>query len=433
MAVGVLTRPRALRPLRRRGYRLLVGSVAASLTATGMWLVAVTWQVIDLGGGPSDLSVTAAAYSAGLLAAVLLGGLAADRRSKRAVLISAEAVRVATALAVGVLSLTGSLRMWQLAVAAVLVGAAEAFYYPAYSALVPVLLPAEELLAANGVEAALRPAAERAVGPAIAGGVVAAFSPGLAVLTAAAGWLLALLPLLGLRVPAGSSPDGSGRGSVLRGLAEGFGFLFRTRWLAATLCYASAWALTVLGPVEVLLPFAVRDRVGGGPSAYALVLASFGLASALGSLAVASWRLPRRYLTTLLLLWGSGITPLAAFGLTEHVAVMVVAAAVVGFTDAIAMVIWGTLLQRRVPPHLLGRVSSLDFFVSLTLMPVSMALAGPVGETIGLTAAFVVAAAVPAVAAPLTILVWRLHRDEVAHPLDRTEDTDRAPAATAGS
>jgi hypothetical protein len=43
------------------------------------------------------------------------------------------------------------------------------------------------------------------------------------------------------------------------------------------------------------------------------------------------------------------------------------------------MVIWGTLLQRRVPPHLLGRVSSLDFFVSLALMPVSMALAGPAG------------------------------------------------------
>ena len=71
-------------------------------------------------------------------------------------------------------------------------------------------------------------------------------------------------------------------------------------------------------------------------------------------------------------------------GLTRELWVMAVATFVVGFTVAAAMVIWGTLLQRRVPRHLLGRVSSLDFFVSLALMPVSMALAGPAGEPIGI-------------------------------------------------
>ena len=107
---------------------------------------------------------------------------------------------------------------------------------------------------------------------------------------------------------------------------------------------------------------------------------------------MASVRLPRRYLTVMLLCWGLGALPLAAFGLSTLLWVMVVASLVVGITDAAAMVIWGTLLQRRVPPHLLGRVSSLDFFVSLALMPVSMALAGPVGERIGIPATFVVAA-----------------------------------------
>ena len=81
------------------------------------------------------------------------------------------------------------------------------------------------------------------------------------------------------------------------------------------------------------------------------------------------------------------------------------------------MVIWGTLLQRRVPTHLLGRVSSLDFFVSLALMPVSMALAGPVGERIGIPATFVVAAVVPPVLAMVALLAWRLPREELAHPL----------------
>ena len=82
------------------------------------------------------------------------------------------------------------------------------------------------------------------------------------------------------------------------------------------------------------------------------------------------------------------------------------------------MVIWGTLLQRRVPPHLLGRVSSLDFFVSLALMPVSMAVAGPVGEWIGIPMTFVLAGAVPVFLAVAAILAWRLPADEIAHPLD---------------
>ena len=133
---------------------------------------------------------------------------------------------------------------------------------------------------------------------------------------------------------------------------------------------------------------------------------------------MSSLRLPRRYLTVMLLCWGLGALPLAAFGLATALWVMVLASFTVGFTGATAEVIWGTLLQRRVPSHLLGRVSSLDFFVSLALLPVSMALSGPVGEWIGIPTTFVIAALVPPVLAVVAIVAWRLPRDEVAHPLD---------------
>ena len=199
-----------------------------------------------------------------------------------------------------------------------------------------------------------------------------------------------------------------------------------TRW-AATLAFATLYVLVVMGPFEVLLPFAIRDRVGGGPGALSLVLAAYGVGSAAGALLVSSARLPRRYLTVMLLCWGLGALPLAAFGLSTLLWVMVVASLVLGVTDAAAMVIWGTLLQRRVPAHLLGRVSSLDFFVSLALMPISMALAGPVGERVGIPITFVVAAVVPPVLAVVALLAWRLPRDEVAHPLDRAPGEARAP------
>jgi hypothetical protein len=97
---------------------------------------------------------------------------------------------------------------------------------------------------------------------------------------------------------------------------------------------------------------------------------------------------------------------------------MVVAGAVMGGTFQAGMVIWGTLLQRRVPAALLGRVSSLDFFVSLSFMPLSMALAGTVSEVIGLTATFLVAGLVPPVLAAVAIMAARLPADEIAHPLD---------------
>ena len=416
--------PRSLRPLRHREFRLLAASAVASLLADGLWLVAIVWQVIALGGGPSDLSVVATATSAGLVAAVLLGGVAADRFPKRAVLVAVELVRTATPVVAGVLALTGALQVWPLAALAFVVGAAGGFYYPAWSAVLPALLPDDELLAANGLEGMLRPLAQRAGGPALAGVLVAAFSPGIALLGAGVAYLAALLPLLAMRpIPAAAAEESAP--SVRRQLAEGFAYLFRTGWLFATLAFAILYVLVVIGPLEVLLPFAVRDRVGAGPAGLSLVLAAYGVGSAAGALLVSSLRLPRRYLTVMLLCWGLGALPLAAFGLSTLLWVMAVASFVVGFTDATAMVIWGTLLQRRVPSHLLGRVSSLDFFVSLALMPLSMALAGPVGERVGIPVTFVVAALVPPLLAVIALVAWRLPRDEVAHPLDTA--SARAP------
>ena len=88
------------------------------------------------------------------------------------------------------------------------------------------------------------------------------------------------------------------------------------------------------------------------------------------------------------------------------------------------VVIWGTLLQRRVPAHMLGRVSSLDFFVSLAFMPVSMAFAGPAGESLGLPVVFLIAGLAPLVIGLVAIIAARMTRDELVHPLDSSDDAD---------
>ncbi len=413
--------PAALRPLRHRDFRLLWTGLAVSLAGSGLWLVALAWQVIELGGGPTELSLVTALYSVGLLASVLVGGIAADRLPQRLVMLAADLVRAAVLLVLGLLSLTGDLRIWHLAAGGLVIGAGEAFFIPSYTALLPHLLPDSELLAANGLEGTLRPLAQQAAGPAVGGVAVAALSPGVAILTGGLTYLVSAGCLLAMNVrPAKgtSAPTATSLASVFADLREGFGYVRRTSWLWATLLFALALVLFIIGPLEVLLPFAIRDNLGGGADDYGLALAAFGVGGAVGALVISSGRLPRRYLTVMILMWGLGSLPFAFVGLASALWVVFVALFVVGATYSAAMVIWGTLLQRRVPDGLRGRVSSLDFFVSLALMPVSMAVAGPAGAAFGLTAVFLVAGLVPVLLAAAAILLPRLDRDELAYPLD---------------
>jgi MFS family permease len=401
--------PRALSPLRLHQYRLLAASMTFSLLAAGLWAVALVWQVVALHGGPAALSLVTALGAGGMLASTLLGGALADRIPQRRILLATESIQGVAMAVVAALSLAGVVQLGQLAAMSLI----------AYSALVPSLVPEGELLAVNGLEGMLRPVLQNAAGPAAAGFLVAALNPGAALAATAVASLLAALCLWRLpNTPVRRDPAADGETTGLfADVREGFVYMVRTPWLLATLLFASLMLLVFIGPLEVLVPFAIKDG-GGGPQQHAYVLAAFGLGGAVGSLVVASYRLPRRYLTVMNLCWGLGCIPLVVFGLGSGLWLMIAAGAVMGATFQAGMVIWGTLLQRRVPPALLGRVSSLDFFVSLSFMPLSMALAGTVSEVIGLTATFLIAGLAPSLMAVVAILAARLPADEIEHPLD---------------
>ncbi|MGC0238781.1 MFS transporter [Arthrobacter nitrophenolicus] len=427
--------PKALRPFAHREYRVLIAALAISIFGSGMWAVAMVYQVIQLGGGPLELSLVAAAGSVGLVAFVLAGGIAADRIPQRQLIIAVEGANLAVIAAISGLAMTGWLQLWHVAAGAFVLGVGAAFFFPAYSAILPRILPAEDLLAANGMEGTMRPVLQQAAGPAVAGILVAALSPSHAVTGVAMCHLLAFIVLnfLARHTLAGhpgGHPDGAQRKqSFFHDLREGVGYTLRTPWLLWTLIWACISVLFLIGPIEVLLPFVVRDQLGGDSSMFGFLLAIMGVGAALGSLVTASLRLPRRYLTVMMVSWGTGSMPLAAVGLMDNFWVIAAALFVWGVTGSVGMVIWGTLLQRRVPPHLLGRVSSLDFFVSLALMPVSMALAGPAAEVLPIWLIFLVAGGVCPVMAVIAFAVARMQADELTHPLDREPEVERSTAA----
>ncbi len=411
---------------------MLIAALAISIFGSGMWAVAMVYEVIHLGGGPLELSLVAAAGSVGLVSFVLAGGIAADRLPQRLLIIAVEGANLAVIATVSGLAMAGWLQLWHLALGSFVLGVGAAFFFPAYSAILPRILPPEDLLAANGMEGTMRPILQQAAGPAVAGILVAALSPSHAVTGVAVCHLLAFSILNFLRsqpVAAGAGADRTESGkkggtnhpraktSVLHDLREGVSYTVRTPWLLWTLLWACISVLFLIGPIEVLVPFVVRDQLGGDSRMFGFLLAVMGVGSAAAALATASFPLPRRYLSVMLVAWGAGSLPIAAVGIMDSFWALAAALFIFGATGSVGMVIWGTLLQRRVPPHLLGRVSSLDFFVSLALMPVSMALAGPAAEVLPVWLIFLVAGTVCPVMAVVAMVVARMPADELAHPL----------------
>jgi DHA3 family tetracycline resistance protein-like MFS transporter len=410
---------RVLAPFRFREYRLLIGALSISIFAEGMWAVVMAMQVIALDDDPASLSLVATCLGAGLVGFVLVGGITADRINQRSIIIAVETVNVTVVSTVALLSSIGILRIWHMAIAAAALGIAAAFFFPAYSALLPRILPADQLLAANGVEGMVRPVFQRAVGPATAGVLVGLTFPALGAVVVAVlfGIGLALLVATRPAVNAVVAQVQQARPHVLRDLRDGCRFMVRTPWLLWTLLFASMFVLVVLGPIEVLLPFIAKDRFADGARTYGFILAFYGVGSAIGALGVSSRRLPRRYLTVMMTMWGLGSLPLVVVGWTSSFPLMAMATFIVGVTDGAAGVIWGTLLQRRVPPAMLGRVSSLDFFVSLAFMPVSFAIAGPLSKVVSMETIFLAAGVVPVLLAAVAMVAARMARDEIANPL----------------
>ncbi|WP_159708543.1 MFS transporter [Arthrobacter sp. 18067] len=425
---------RALRPFAHREFRVLISALSISIFGSGMWAVAMVYEVIHLGGGPLELSLVATAASVGLVGFVLAGGIAADRLPQRLLIIAVEGANLAVIATVTALAMLNVLQLWHLAIGAFVLGVGQAFFFPAYSAILPRILPADDLLAANGLEGTVRPVLQQAAGPALAGILVAALSPAHAVAGVAVCHLLAfgIVNFLSRQTLGPYSPDTGGtpaKSSLFKDLREGFSYTIRTPWLLWTLIWACLSVLFLIGPIEVLLPFVVQDQLGGDSRMFGFLLAIMGVGSAIAALATASLRLPRRYLTVMVVTWGLGSLPVAAIGFMDSFWMLGAAMLIFGVTEGIGTVIWGTLLQRRVPRHLLGRISSLDFFVSLALMPVSMALAGPVAEVVPIWLIFFIGGLACPIMAFVALFAARMTTDEIENPLTSGAE-DPEPADT---
>lgn len=370
-----------LRPLRIRDFALLWAGATVSLAGDGVYVVALAWQVYELSNSPTALSIVGVAWTLPVGLFVLVGGVVTDRVERRRVMIAADVVRALAAATIGVLSVTDQIELWHLVALAAVFGTGEAFFGPAFTSIVPQIVPRDLLLEANSLDQFIRPLAFMLVGPALGGWLVATIGPGEAFLLDAGTFLVSATAILLMR-PRPLERESVGA-SMLRELREGLAFVRARAWLWATLLAAAVFLLAYWGPVEVLVPFRIRNDMGAGADDFGLVLACGGIGSILAALVMAQRGLPRRHITFMYSAWALGSLALVGLGLATAVWQLMAITLVEGALFTSGMVVWGTLVHTHVPSGLLGRVTSLDWFVSTSLVPVSFALTGPTAAWIG--------------------------------------------------
>jgi MFS family permease len=378
---GKERRLRLLRPLKIRDFAFLWAGMTISIVGDGIYMVALPFLVFQISNLPTALAAVGAAWTIPQVVFLLLAGVVTDRFDRRRVLIASDLVR---ALAIGVaggLSVAGVLELWHLYILVAIFGAGEAFFMPAFGAIVPQVVPKDQLVEANSLDQFVRPIGMRLAGPVIGGLVVAVAGPGEAFIIDAATFVFSAVMVMAMRRRIRAEVSTST--SVAIELREGFGFIRSKPWLWGGLLATALGQFAFYGPWVVLVPFVIRNSLGGSASNYAWVLAAGGVAAILVSMLIGQRGLPDQPVVFVLSLWALATLALAGFGVSETLWHPIVVAFVLMGGITAGQIVWGTLEHRYVPNELLGRVSSVDWLVSTSLLPLSFLVAGPAGEAFG--------------------------------------------------
>jgi len=389
----LLDRVRILRPLRHRDFRFLWTGMTASLIGDGIFLVSLAWQVYELSNTPTALSFVGIAITVPQIIFLLLGGVVSDRFDRRRVMIAADSLRMVSVAILGVLSLTGALELWHIIIVAAAFGAGTAFFGPAFDAIVPQLVPGTDLNQANSLDQFIRPAAARMIGPAIGGWLIAAWGGrvGNAFLIDALTFLVSIVCVFLMKSRAVERTPEEGRTNAFHDIREGFRFVRSRVWLWGTLLAATLAYLIFWGPSEVLLPFVVKNQLGGTARDLGFVFALGGVGAMFAAIVMGNREMPRRHITFMYGVWTASTLAVAGYGLARFSWQAMVASFIFNALEGAGTIVWATTNGRLVPERLLGRVSSFDWFISIGLLHLSFALVGPAAAAFGARTTLVVA------------------------------------------
>jgi MFS family permease len=387
---GGFSRVNLLAPLRHRDFRLLWTGMTVSLVGDGIFLVAMVWQAYELWNAPAALSLLGIGMTIPTLVFLLPAGVLSDRLDRRSLMLWADIGRAVVIAALAVLSLTGLLTFWELMALVALYGIGTAFFTPAFEAIVPDIVPAADLAAANSLDQFVRPIALRLAGPALGGALVAGVGTGAAFALDAASFVASTVAVFLMRPPA--HPRSEHVASSASAVKEGLRFVRSRVWLWGTLLSAAIAYLAFMGPAEVLLPYLVKNELHASAGDLGLVFAAGGVGAIGAALIMGQRGHPGHDVTVMYATWTLATLAVAGYGLATASWQLMVACLAFNALETVGTIVWATVKQRHVPASMLGRVSSLDWLISIGLLPLSFALTAPIAGLIGVRATLIGAA-----------------------------------------
>jgi DHA3 family tetracycline resistance protein-like MFS transporter len=372
---------------RHREPRLLVSGQAISNFGDGVAIVALTLLVLDTTHSVTALGWFAAARMTPQVVFLLIGGAIVDRFSRRLLLILSDVVRAVLTGAIVILILCHSLQYWELIVFAVFFGSFDALFYPCIAAFTPEIVSEDLLPAMNAVRPLANNLMGSTIGPAV-GGLLAAFSTSLSIGVDCATFVVSATALALMRAtPKPLRKEGA---TMIGDIKEGLHYVVRTRWLWTTSASVTLVNAFVLTPMFVLIPYFLRHNLHLAKDYVGFAVAAAGVSGALGALVVANLPMPKRRIRMMWIYWSIGSMTALVMGIATNFWEVIIFPIVVSPTIIFGNVIFESMMQSEVPRELLGRVSSVDWFVSLGVAPLGLVIASQVANVIGVRAYFVV-------------------------------------------
>lgn len=370
---------RVFRAFQYRDFRVMWIGACTSSVGTWMQKLAQSWLVYDISGSAFYLGLDAFLGEIAIILFSLIGGVFADRTSRRKLLIMSQVIQMTCAFLLATLVYFGMRQIWPIMCLSFIVGLAQSFGGPAYSALVPTLVEPDDLanaIALNSIQFNLA----RVIGP-VLGGIAlkklgAPWCFGLNGLS----FVAVIITLAMIRVR--FTPVPSAGQSVLASMKQGIAFI-RQRESMVTLIFL-AFSMTLVGfPMIAFLPVFARQVFHGGPDAYTALLSSSGLGSVAGALIVAAFGRKRNLgKAALIMLLAFGVM-MTSFALSKEVTwscvfLFLSGAAMIG---VFAMV--SSLVQLITADHMRGRVMSVYNVAFRGGMPIGSIILGGIIQKIG--------------------------------------------------
>ena len=392
------------RAFRHRPFLLLWSGQTISRVGDFMYELALAWWVLQK---TNDAALMGAVLVFAITPSVLfylIGGVAVDRFSRVGLMLASDLARGVVVLLVSYLAFTDQLAIWEIFAASLFFGIVDAFFQPAFSAILPQIVSQEDLPSANSL-ASMSNNLGRVLGPALGAGVIALIGSPLAFFSNGISFLISaafLLPLLRLPLQQPISEKGA---SVFREIREGIATVLASLWLWFGIIVFALTNITLAGPFSVAMPFLVYDNLGAGVETLGLLYAVFPIGYLLGGIFIGRRAQIRK---RGILMYGTGVIAsftLAVFGLVPPIWVLILVALLNGAALEIGHLVWTITLQELVPNEKLGRVASIDNMGSFALVPVGYAVAGWATNAFGAPVVFIVGGVASAIIMGLGFLI----------------------------